>query len=195
MNINVNWTFISTNKFKVYIILMCVLHNILCANYRQFYNHFKYKDQIHTTCCIVVDAQCDKLVIELSWQRLTTKVANLQLLHLHLTYHICIWRLHWGWPSLSSAKIFGIRKLESLCYWIITWCCLCGPTFSHFSRVLIITWVCVRNLKRGNTDLWQTDRQTRWQLKPALASVTLVKMCINRACVENSSVFSLIRMH
>jgi len=33
-----------------------------------------------------VDAQCDKLATELSRQRLASKVANLQLSHLHLTY-------------------------------------------------------------------------------------------------------------
>jgi len=33
-----------------------------------------------------VDAQCDKLAIELSWQRFASKVAKLQLPHLHLTY-------------------------------------------------------------------------------------------------------------
>jgi len=43
-----------------------------------------------------VDAQCDKLVTELSWQCFASKVANFQLPHLHSTYRICIWRLHWG---------------------------------------------------------------------------------------------------
>jgi len=38
-----------------------------------------------------------------------SKVAN-------LIYPICIWRLHWGRPHPSFAKIFGIRKLESLGY-------------------------------------------------------------------------------
>jgi len=32
-----------------------------------------------------VDAHCDKLATELSWQRFASKVANFQLPHLHLT--------------------------------------------------------------------------------------------------------------
>jgi len=40
-----------------------------------------------------MDAQCDKLATKLSWQCCTSKVANFQLLHLHLTYPTCIWRL------------------------------------------------------------------------------------------------------
>jgi len=31
-------------------------------------------------------------------------------------YPTCIWHHRWGWPRLSFAKIFGIRKLESLGY-------------------------------------------------------------------------------
>jgi len=63
-----------------------------------------------------VDAQCDKLATELSWQRLRwstfwviasylSKVANFNLL-------TSIWRLRWGWPLLSFAAIFGVGKLE-----------------------------------------------------------------------------------
>jgi len=37
-----------------------------------------------------VDAQCDKLATELSWQSFASKVANFQLPHLHLTYPTCI---------------------------------------------------------------------------------------------------------
>jgi len=60
--------------------------------------------------------KCDKLATELSWQQFMSKDANFQLLHLHLTYPACIWRLHWGRPHLSFAVIFGRRKLESLGY-------------------------------------------------------------------------------
>jgi len=63
-----------------------------------------------------VDAECDKLATELSWQSFASKVATFQLLHPHLTYPACIWRLRWGWPRLSFTKIFGSRKLESLSY-------------------------------------------------------------------------------
>ena len=77
-----------------------------------------------------VDAQCDKLATELSWQRFASKVANLQLPHLHLTYPTCIWRLHWGWPRLSFAEIFGVRKRE---LWAIVWRCSRDPTFSLHS--------------------------------------------------------------
>ena len=45
-----------------------------------------------------VDAQCLKLATELSWERFASKVANLQLPHLHLTYPACIWRLWLGDP-------------------------------------------------------------------------------------------------
>ena len=42
----------------------------------------------------------------------------------------CIWRLHWGWPRLSSAAIFGVRKRVPG----LSWHSLRDPTFSHFSR-------------------------------------------------------------
>jgi len=79
--------------------------------------------QTHTTHCITanvlqtskVDAQCDKLVTELTWQRFTSEVANLQLPHLHLTTPL-------GLTRLSFAEIFGIRKPESLSY--------CGALFA-----------------------------------------------------------------
>jgi len=81
------------------------------------------RSQTRATCCITanmlqtkVDAQCDDLATELSWQRFVSTVANLQLLHLHLTYPTCIWRLHWGWPRLSFAEICDNKKLESLGY-------------------------------------------------------------------------------
>jgi len=60
--------------------------------------------QTHTMHCITanmlqtnkVDAQRDKLATELSWQCFASKVANLQLLNLHITNPTCIWRLSWG---------------------------------------------------------------------------------------------------
>jgi len=45
-----------------------------------------------------VDARCDKLATELSRQHFKSEVANFQLLHLHLTYATCIWRLRWSDP-------------------------------------------------------------------------------------------------
>jgi len=39
-----------------------------------------------------------------------------QLLHMHLTYPTCISHLRCRWPRSSFAKIFGVRKLESLGY-------------------------------------------------------------------------------
>jgi len=80
--------------------------------------------QTHATRCITanvlqtnkVDAQCDKLATELSWQCFASKVTNFQLPHLYLTYLTCIWHLCWGWPCLSFAEIFGIRKLDTLGY-------------------------------------------------------------------------------
>jgi len=81
-----------------------------------------YRWQTHTTYCITanvlqtnkVDAQCDKLATELSWQRFVSKVASFHLPHLHLTYPACIWRLCRGWPHLSCAEIFVVRKLKFL---------------------------------------------------------------------------------
>jgi len=61
-----------------------------------------------------VDAHCNKLETELSWQRFASKVAGFQLPQLHSTYPSCIWRLHLGWPRMSFANIFSTRKLESL---------------------------------------------------------------------------------
>jgi len=94
-----------------------------------------------------VNAQCDKLATELSWQRFSSKVANFQPQHLHLTYLTCIWHFRWGWSLLN----------------FVVWRCLHDPTFSHFSRTP--TW-------DRRTD-GQTD--TRRQLIPVLASVTRVK--------------------
>ena len=110
-----------------------------------------------------VDAQCDKLATELRWQRFASKFANLQLPHLHLTYPICIWRLRWGWPRMSFAEIFSVRKLASI--WAIVWHCLRDPTFSRFSR----TPTCDGRTNR------QTN--TRRHLISALASVGRVKIC------------------
>ena len=89
----------------------------------------------HDKCAAKVDAQrqCDKLATELSRQRFAPKVANFQLPHLHLTYPTCIWRLCWGRPHLSFAKIFSIRKLESLGYRVA---CLHDPMYGHFSQTL-----------------------------------------------------------
>ena len=68
--------------------------------------------QTRATRCIManvlqtnkVDAECDKLATNLSWQCVASKVTNVHLPHLHLTYSICIWRLHWGWPRLSLPR-------------------------------------------------------------------------------------------
>jgi len=57
-----------------------------------------------------VDAHCDKLATELSWQRFASKVANFQLPHLHLTYPTCIWRLRWGWPGWVLPRFSATGK-------------------------------------------------------------------------------------
>jgi len=36
-----------------------------------------------------------------------------------LTYPTCIWHPHCGWPHLSFAEIFGIRKRETLGYCVV----------------------------------------------------------------------------
>ena len=80
-----------------------------------------------TTCCIManmlqtkVDAQCDKLATELSWQCLLAMVDVFELQRVIywklqiLTYPTCSWHLCWGWPHLNFAEIFGNRKLETV---------------------------------------------------------------------------------
>jgi len=81
-----------------------------------------------------VDAQCDKLATELSWQRFASKVDNFQLPHLHLAPAL-------EWPRLNFVEIFGVRKLEFLDY-----------------RVVLFAWSYAW-LFQWNTDLWQTDGQ------------------------------------
>ena len=68
---------------------------------------------------VQVNAECDKLATEISWQRYASSVANFKLSQLHLTYPTCIWHLRWGWPHLSFAEIFDVRKLESLGYRVV----------------------------------------------------------------------------
>jgi len=106
--------------------------------------------QTHATLCsmanVHVNARCDKLASELSWQRFTSKAANFRLLHLHLTYPTGIWRLRWGWPRLSFADIFGSRNLESLCYRVALF--VRSYTFSRFSR----TPTCDRRIDRQTHD-------------------------------------------
>jgi len=90
--------------------------------------------QTHATRCITVNvqvhAQCDKLATELSWQCFTSKVAYFQLSHLHFTYPTCIWHFCWGDPIWILPR-FSATETESRA---IMWRCLCGPTFSCFSR-------------------------------------------------------------
>jgi len=71
--------------------------------------------QTHTMHCIMaanvlqtnkVDAECDKLATKLIWQRFTSKVANIQLPHLHLTYP----------PSAFGASVGGDHVLVLLRY-------------------------------------------------------------------------------
>jgi len=61
-----------------------------------------------------VDAQCDKLATELSRQPFASKVANLQLSHLLLTY------VHHSLGAFVEvtpfAAIFGIRELDTMEY-------------------------------------------------------------------------------
>jgi len=114
------------------------------------------KDQLslttRVTCCITanvlqtnkVDAQCDKLATELSWQRFVLKVANFQLPHLHLTYTTRIWRLHCRWPIWVLLRF---SASENLSPWATVWHCLHDNKFSHFSR----TPTCDRRTDRHTT--------------------------------------------
>ena len=91
----------------------------LCRGWQLTWTWISCHSQTHVTCCITanvlqtnnVDAQCDKLANER--QCFALKVASFQLPRLRLTYPTCIWCLRWGWPCLSFAEVFGIRKLES----------------------------------------------------------------------------------
>jgi len=86
-----------------------------------------------STANVQVDSQCGKLATELSRQRFASKVANFQLLQLHLTYSTCIWRHRWGRPRLSFAEM-----------------ALRDPTCGRFGR----TPTCDRQTAK------RTDRQT-----------------------------------
>jgi len=67
-----------------------------------------------------VDAQCNKLVIELSWQCFALKVANLQLAHLHLAPPL-------GFTPFEFRQDFRHQKtrVPGLS---------CDPMLSHFSN-------------------------------------------------------------
>jgi len=81
----------------------------------------------------------------------------MQLPHLHLISRTCIWCLRWGW-RFEFCQDFWHQKMSP---WAIVCCCLCDPAFSRFSR----TPTCDRRM----------ERQTSWQLIPALANVAQVK--------------------
>jgi len=95
-----------------------LLHNsnncfTACASWHLQLTSISSHWQTRATRCVTAnvmqtnkaDAPCDKHATELSWQHFTFKVANLQLLHLHLTYPTCIWCLRSGWHHLNFAKI------------------------------------------------------------------------------------------
>ena len=92
-----------------------------------------------------------------------------------MTHPTCIWRPHRGWSRLNFAEIFGCRKLES-----IVWCCLCDPTFSHFSR----TPTCDRHRHREtDTGPWLVPLMhsiARLKLKTGnAANITTILTCIS----------------
>ena len=107
--------------------------------------HWQKKDVLYQgkRAANKMDAQCDKLATELSWQCFVSKVANLQLPHVHLTYPTCTWRLRWDDPVWILLR-FSVS--ENWSPWLIVWRCLRVPTFSRLSR----TQTCDR----------RTDRQT-----------------------------------
>jgi len=95
-----------------------------------------------------VDAQCDELATELSWQRFASKVANFQLPQLHLAYRTCIFGASVGNEPVWNMRDFRRKKtIPGLSYGVV---CLRNSTFSHFSR----RPTCDRGTVR------QTDRQT-----------------------------------
>jgi len=93
--------------------------------------------QTRVTCCVTanvlqtskVDAQCDKLATELSWQCFASEVANFQLPHLHLTYPTCF-----GDDPIWVLSRFSAPENQSP--WAIMWHYCRDTTFSHFSRTL-----------------------------------------------------------
>ena len=121
-----------------------------------------------------VDTPCEKLATELSQQCFASKVTNLQLPHLDLSYATCICCLHWVWLFLSFAEIFGIQKLEFLGYCLA---CLRDPMFRHFSR----TSTCDRRME---------SRTVRHHNSSYLAGVERVKWVSNTLyCSINHSFY------
>jgi len=96
-----------------------------------------------------VDAQFDKLAPELSWQRFASKVGNLQLPHLHLTYPTCISRLYWGCRPFEFCQDFRRQKTRVPLL-------SCGViyvmfTFNRFCRSLTCDWQTDRHRATANT--------------------------------------------
>jgi len=120
-----------------------------------------FRWQTRSTSCMTanvlqtnnVDAQCDKLATELSWQRFASKLANFQLPHLPLTYPTCIWRLRWG-DFVWVLPTFLVPENKSP--WAVMRRCLHDPTFSR----LIRTPTCHRRTD-GRTNKHTTTTNTR----------------------------------
>jgi len=148
MNVLLNWQ-----------LCVCVCVSVCLSVRSHFSTRISCRWQTRATRSIManvlqashVNAQCDKLATELSWQRFVSKVANFQPQHLHLTYLACIWHFRWGDP-----------------FWIL----LCGVVCMILR---LATSVEHRLVTDGRTD-GRTD--TRRQLIPALASVAPVKMLL-----------------
>jgi len=90
-----------------------------------------------------VDAQCDKLATELSWQCLWRSTFDVFKSPI-LIYSTCIWRLRWGWPHLSCRHL---RQQKTTVPGLSCGCYLRNPTISRFSR----TPTCDRQTDRHTT--------------------------------------------
>jgi len=71
-----------------------------------------------------VDAQCDKLATQLSWQHLRWLMCHSYKAEKSpiLTYLTCIWHPHWGWPHLKIHQDlwFQETRIPELSYCVVS---------------------------------------------------------------------------
>jgi len=153
--------FLETKKVSVHMTNTSTEAACLKLIFTAVWTRISCRWQTHVTRCIManvlqtnkVDAQCDKLATELSWQHFASNVANFQLLqpHLHLVPPL-------GVSPFEFCRDFLYRKLKSLGYHV----------------ALLIQRLAISVEHRPVTDGW-TD--TWRQLIPALPRVARVKRC------------------
>ena len=80
-------------------------------------------------------------------------------------YPTCIWCPRWGWRGWNFTKIFGVRKLGSLCYRVF---CLRDPVFSRFSRVKVAHTRLPSVGFRSWSRFFAVSLQVMWVINPAV---------------------------